>query len=129
MTFTFDPSLADDVSYIRFFVGDTSSEGYYLEDETIQFLFDDSESYEQSIVDCIQFIITQLSSPNFHLDWMSVSVEQAREGYEKLLKEKKIEFGIQTATASATISLPHRADSDDYADEDGNFVDPSEAAG
>lgn len=112
MTYTFNAALADDVSLVRFHVGDTNTDGHYLEDETIQY-FVTNYGVSKAVVRCIVYIITQLSQPNFRLDWLSVSNEQAREGYEKLLKQKAIELGVSLsgAVASASISLPMRADS------------------
>jgi hypothetical protein len=112
MTYTFDPSLTDDVSYIRFEIGDTNLEGMYLQDETIQAVFDMSNDYGDAIVSCIQYIIAQLSQPNFSLDWLNVSdMAGAREGYEKLLAAKKVEYSIQRMVVTSTIALPYRADS------------------
>jgi len=125
MAFTFDPALADNVSLVRFHIGDVNEDGFYLHDETIQY-FVTAGSVGSAVIACIKHIITQLSVPNFNLDWMSVSVGEARQGYEKLLKDKQIEFGIQTAIASASISLPHRIDSYDVADENGEFDDPGD---
>lgn len=110
MTFTFDTSLATDLALCRFHIGDTNEEGHYLEDETIQY-FLTNYSLGEAVVACIQHIITQLSTPNFSQDWLTVSVTEARKGYETLLAQKKIEFGISRIVPSSTISLPYRADS------------------
>ena len=112
MTFTFDASLADDVSLVRFHIGDTGNPGYYLEDETIQYWVT-AGTVGSAVIACIKYIITQLSQPDFKLDWMSVSNKEARAGFEKLLKDKSLEFGINLSgvTASSTISLTYRADS------------------
>ena len=124
MTFTFDAALDDDVSLVRFHIGDTNTDGHYLEDATISF-FLNTYDVGTAVIRCIQYIITQLSQPDFRLDWMSVSNQMAREGYEKLLKVKAIEFGVSLsgAYAASSISLPYRADSyQDSADsvEDGS---------
>jgi hypothetical protein len=117
MTYSFDASLADDVSLVRFHIGDNSSEGHFLEDETIQY-FVTAGSVGSAVVECIKYIITQLSKPDFRLDWMAVSnMAAAREGYEKLLTKKASEFGIPLYTASSTISVPYRADSLQDSDE------------
>jgi len=114
-TFTFDNTLSTDLAKVRFHIGDTSSEGNYLWDETINALVTSEGSVGGAVVASIRYIITQLSSPNFKLDWLSVSNEKAREGFEKLLKDKAHELGISLGvTASATISSPYRADSDQY---------------
>jgi len=116
MTFTFDASLAADLSKVRFHIGDTHPEGYYLEDATITALVASEGSVGGAVIACLKYIITQLSTPNFRLDWLTVSNELARDGYEKLLKVKAIELGVSLtgAVASSTISLPYRADSYQY---------------
>ena len=130
MTFTFDASLATDLALVRFHIGDTSDEGHFLDDATIQY-FITNYSVGEAVVACIQYIITQLSVPNFSLDWLNVSVAEARKGYETLLAQKKIEFGISRIVPIAEIALPYRADSNQdssvstYAD-DANDTDDEE---
>jgi hypothetical protein len=122
MTFTFAPSLATNLALVRFHIGDTNPDGHYLEDETINY-FVTTYDVATAVIRCIQYIITQLSQPDFRLDWLTVSNQQAREGYEKLLKSKATELGISLSgvTASSTISLPYRADS--YQDSDDSVHD------
>jgi hypothetical protein len=116
MTYSFDNSLGDDVSIVRFHIGDNHDEGHYLEDEEIQY-FVTAGSVGSAIISCIKYIISQLSIPNFRKDWLSVTNEQARAGYENLLKVKQQEFGISDATVTSTISHAHRADSYEYLSE------------
>jgi len=115
-TFTFDNTLATDLAKVRFHIGDVSSAGNYLWDETINALVTSEGSVGGAVVASIKFIITQLSSPDFKQDWMSVSNKEARAGFENLLKVKAQEFGVSVSnvTATSTISLPYRADSDQY---------------
>jgi len=116
MTYTFDPALTTEKDFVRFHIGDTSSEGHYLEDETIQALLL-SSTMEEVVIQSIRYVLTQLSQPNFTQDWLSVDLKTAREGFEKLLKEKAKELGVSTgATATSSISLPRRADSYEEAD-------------
>lgn len=115
MTTTFDASLGDDVSIVRFHIGDTNVPNVYLQDETIQArLTEHEDSVEETVIDCIQFIIAQLSIPNFSKDWLSVNVNDARQAYEVMLTRKRQEFGIRTVFGTSTISLPGRYDADDY---------------
>jgi len=115
MTFSFAINLSTDLALVRFHIGDTSNEGHYLEDETINALITSEGSVGGAVIACIKYIITQLSSPNYKLDWMSVTNEQAREGFEKLLKDKANEFGISTGvSATSTVKHAYRADSDQY---------------
>lgn len=112
MTFTFTPGLSTDTDLVRFHIGDTNTDGHYLEDETINYFLTNYD-VATAVIRCIQYIITQLSTPNFRLDWLTVSNEMARAGYETLLKSKALELGISLSgvVASSTISLPYRADS------------------
>lgn len=110
MTYSYNNALSNDVSLVRFHIGDNHTEGHYLEDEEIQY-FITAGSVGSAVIACIKYIITQLSTPNFRKDWLTVSNEQARAGYETLLKQKQQEFGISSATATSTISHAHRADS------------------
>lgn len=115
MTFTFTAALTDDVSLVRFHIGDTNTDGHYLEDETIQY-FVTNYDVATAVIRCIQYIITQLSAPNFRLDWLSVDNATALAGMQALLKSKAVELGVSLsgAVASSTISLPYRADSYQY---------------
>ncbi len=113
MTFTYDENLATDLALVRFHIGDTNVNGAYLQDATIDALVTSEGSVGAAAIASIKYIITQLSVPDFKLDWMTVSNEQARAGYEALLTRKAQEFNISVSgiVASAVIGLPTRADS------------------
>lgn len=118
MTFSYDPSLGDDESIVRFHIGDTVEEGAYLPDETITALIASEGTNEDAAIACLRYILTQLSTPNFRKDWLQVDYQTAREGFEKILEDKSAEFGINLgAIATATVALPTRADSYQDADE------------
>jgi len=113
MTFTYDEAISEDKDLVRFHIGDTSSDGgHYLEDETINYFITNS-SVNEAVLSCIRYIITQLSTPNFTEDWLSVDNKTAREGFEKILKDKADEFGINVdgLTATSSVTLPTRSDS------------------
>lgn len=126
MTFTYDNTLSTDLALVRFHIGDTNENGAYLADETINALVTSEASVGGAVIASIKFIITQLSSPNFRLDWMSVTNQEARKGFEKMLVTKSQEFGISTTgiVASSSIGLPTRADS--FQDSD-NVYDGADA--
>ena len=115
MTFTFATDLSTNLALVRFHIGDTNTNGAYLADETINALLTSEGSVGGAVIACLKYIITQLSSSNFKLDWLTVSNEEARKGFEKILKDKAQEFGVSLgASASASVSLPYRADSYQY---------------
>lgn len=125
MTYNFDLALETDLAKVRFHIGDTDENGAYLQDETIEALVTSEGSVGGAVIASLKYIITQLSTPNFKLDWLTVSNDVAREGFEKILTDKAQEFGISVSglTASASISLPSRADSH----QDDNVYDGSSA--
>jgi hypothetical protein len=112
MTFTFDPSMSDDVSLVRFHVGDTVEMDHQIEDATIKY-FVDSDGVGTAVIKCIQYIITRLSQPDERTGNYSRSNANARAGYETLLKAKAQEFSVNLSgvTMSSSVSLPWRADS------------------
>ena len=125
MTFIFNANLSNDVSWVRFQIGDTDSAGYYLEDETIHALVTEN-GREQAVIDCIEYIISQLSAPTSRLDWLTVDYSQARAGYEALLKRKKQALGkTGGVTLKLVTSHPWREDSDQT---DGNYNYTDETA-
>lgn len=122
MTASYNPSLSDNVSLVRFHIGDTNTDGAFLQDETIQYWLTNTASTGEAVVACIKYIITQLSQPGFKLDWLTVDNASARTSYNELLKQKAQEFGVALSTASfgTNVSNRWRADSnmtatDDYA--------------
>ena len=114
-TFTFDNTLSTDLAKVRFHIGDTSSAGNYIWDETITALVASEGSVGGAVISSIRYIISQLSSPDFKLDWLSVSNKEARAGFELLLQQKAQELGISLGgTSTVTIKNAYRADSDQY---------------
>ena len=122
MTFTFDNTLSTDLAKVRFHIGDTYSKGAYLADETITALLTSEGSVGGAVIASIRYILTQLSTPNFKEDLLTVDYKTAREGFENLLKEKASEFSINLTrgiSTSSSVSNVSRADSyqtsnDDY---------------
>lgn len=110
MTATFDPSLVDDVSLVRFHIGDTDTSTPYIQDETISALLESEGSVGAAVIACLIHIIALFSVPNFRKDWLSVDSSTARDGFTDLLNMKRQEFGLFGVTVEASISLPYRAD-------------------
>lgn len=112
MAFTYAAALTDDVSIVRFHVGDTVDVGHYLEDATIQY-YVTASGIGTAVVRCIQYIITRLSQPDERVGQYSVSYASALAGFQALLKIKAQEFGISPsgAVVASSVSLPWRADS------------------
>jgi len=109
--FNFDSSLTDNVSLVRFHIGDTDEDGYFVDDETIDYWLTQG-TVGSAVIACIKYILSQLARPDFRLDWMSVSgMASAKKGYEDLLFRKETEFGLRSVIPTSTITSPYRADS------------------
>jgi hypothetical protein len=99
MTFTFGGDLSVDRDFVRFYSGDTDSERAFLSDELIASLVTEAGSKQQAVIDAIDYIITQLSQPDFRADWLQMSFGEARKGYETRLKDMRRKFGLNAITA------------------------------
>ncbi len=98
MTFTFGEDLSVARDYVRFHTGDTQSPGY-MSDELITSLLAVSSSNNEAVIAGLRYIIQQLARPDFKADWLMVTNDEARKGYQAMLNEKRREFGIAAVTA------------------------------
>lgn len=123
MTYTFSPTLTDDVSLVRFHIGDCIEQDHRLEDATIQH-FVTASGIGVAVVRCIQYIITRLSQPDERVGSYSVSNAAARLSYQTLLMIKALEFNVSLSgvVVSSSVSLPWRSDS--YMTEGGQDGNP-----
>ena len=109
--FFYDPTLNDDISLVRFHIGDTDKDGHFLDDEAISYWIE-QHGVNKTVIIAIRHILSLMSRPDFRLDWMSVSgMKDAREGYKDLLRAKQRELDVSDVLAVGTISNPYRADS------------------
>ena len=99
MTATYDTSLGDNVSLVRFHVGDIDTDAPRLSDEEITYIVNNTNSIGEAVVSCINALIAQLSLPNFTADWLTVDHASARAGYSQLLAIKRREFGLSGISA------------------------------
>lgn len=120
MSFSYDVSLADNVSLVRFHIGDTEVDGYFLDDETISYWNTELGDANKTVIYCIEYIISQLSQPNFRLDWMRVDSEAAAASYRELLELKRQELGVPLGGTNPVMDVgyPYRADSNQSTDEE-----------
>ena len=116
MTFTWDNTLATDLALVRFWVGDTNSNGYYLDDEVITALLASNGSVGGAVVACVQYIITQLNRPDFRADWLQVTNKAAADGWRAHLLEMRRHFGVAAITATAVHTYRHDSLQDSSAD-------------
>lgn len=96
MSFSYGFDFANsDTDRVRFEVGDTDSEGYFLEDEEIVGLLAlPSATWQTATLQSIRGVIGKLSRPAFTADWLKVDPAVAIKSYNQLLKAKQAEYGI-----------------------------------
>ena len=121
MTVTYDTDLSTDLANVRFLIGDTNTEGAYLQDETINALITSQGSVGLAAVQCVRYIIRMLSQPDFKEDWLSVSNAEAKQGYKDILKELEQEYGTNVSGVTFGTNIEHRYRQDSEM-EDGDWA-------
>ena len=115
MTYTFNPSLADNVSLVRFHTGDNHDDGHFVEDETIRYLLTvNNNDVGLSVVAVLKYIVSQLSQPNFSVGWMNVDNATACTAYKELLIRKAQEFSTTISGVSQAVTVKSVSRSDSY---------------
>jgi len=102
MTFTYTPSSVNDITRVRYHIGDTVESGALFSDEEINMVISETGSYQSAVISLIQSMIAIYSEPSFRADWLSVNTKDAVSGLKTLLQQKRKEFGI-AAISSSTV--------------------------
>lgn len=118
MTFTFVGDLSTNLDLVRFRIGDTDSNGYYLEDATINALVT-AHGVNGATVEALRYILSQLSRPDFKADWLQVSNKEAAANVRAQLRDAIRRYGV--GGVAAQVQTVYRADSQqteepDYSD-------------
>ena len=114
MAFTYDPSSPDDITRVRFHIGDTTeATALFPDDDEITFAISEGGDWQNAVLFCIRNILARINAdPDFSFDKLSINQESARKHWEWLLGEKYKEFGIAPASAtnfSTTTVIPTRS--------------------
>lgn len=111
MPFTYTPSVPNDITRVRFHLGDTDVDAPIFDDSEITFMISEMGSWQQAVIACIQSIIGRISAePDFQADWLSVDASSALNGYKTLLSEKRNQLGIPSLRSRG--QAVYRGDSD-----------------
>lgn len=110
MAFTYTGDLSVDRDFVRFHSGDTVEARSFLSDEVIASLVTDEGTKQKAVIAAIEYIIQQLSQPDFKADWLSVSNGEAIKAHERMLSMKKQKFGVGSRVAGVVYT--YRSDSD-----------------
>ena len=102
MTFSYDPSSPDDVTRVRYHIGDTDEDTAIFSDEEIAFVLDEEDDHiGKTVVSLIQSVMARLAhEPDMTADWLRVDWRRSAENWKALLSEKRRRFQLG-AVASA----------------------------
>lgn len=126
MTFTFDAALSTDRDRIRLEIGDTDSNGYFLQDETIAALLTREGTVGGAIVQCLYAILALLAQPNFKADWLQVDNDTAYKSMTALLSAKLRQYGVAAGTYTASVTHTYRKDSNQTEEPDYDWASGDE---
>lgn len=102
MTFSYNP-FATDKDRVRFHIADTVVDEAWLSDEEINaIIVEAGNSWQAAVIMALEYILFKLSGPNVQADWLTISTETARAGYEKMLLLKRRELKQPAFTAGIT---------------------------
>lgn len=102
MTFTYTPTTPDNITRVRYHVGDTAEDSAIFSDEEITFAIAEAGSWQGAVIDSIASIMARLSTePDMTADWLRVDWRRSADNWRILLSEKKRKFGVGGATSSA----------------------------
>lgn len=94
MTFTYTPSSVNDITRVRYHIGDTVESGALFTDEEITMVITETGTYQTAVISLLQAMIAKYSEPDFRADWLSVNSSKAVASLRTLLSQKRKEFGI-----------------------------------
>ncbi len=111
MTFTYDLSTPNDITRVRFHIGDVIEDAAMNSDEQIQFAIDESGSWQRAVIACIRHAIARLAmEPDMQADWLKIDWRRSADNWKLLLSEKTQEFGVGKARASSGGNHAYRPD-------------------
>lgn len=110
-SFSYQPGLTRDLDKVRFYSSDTDENGFYVPDATITALLAELSDWHIVTLEILRYIISQLSQPDFHADWLSVSNASALQGFQDLLALRMRQFGVGAGRPIASSHHSYRADS------------------
>lgn len=111
MTFTYDPASPDDVTRVRYHIGDTDSDAAMFTDEEINFVIDEEGSYQNAVISLLEATLARLNrEPDMSADWLRVDWRRSADHWRKLLGDKRRRFGKTVRMSTSSVHL-YRVDS------------------
>lgn len=101
MTFTYTPASANDITRVRYHIGDVVEDTAIFSDEEIQFAIDESGTWQGAVLDSIRSVMARLATePDMQADWLKIDWRRSAENWRLLLSEKGRQFGLRARASS-----------------------------
>lgn len=100
MAFTYTP-FSTNRDRVRFHIGDTNAAAPIFQDEALDALIAESGGWQSAVIAALEHLIALVSKPDFRADWLEVSHQSARLGYEQVLRIKRAAFGMAALRSGA----------------------------
>lgn len=111
MPFTYVPSAPNDITRVRYHIGDTDETCAIFDDDEIQMALNEEGSMQKAVIASIQSVLARLShEPDLQADWLRVDWRRSADHWRALLADKKQAFGL-TARVTTSVVTPYRIDS------------------
>lgn len=111
MSFTYDLGSPNNITRVRFHLGDKVEDTAIFSDEEIAFAIDEAGSWQAAVIACIRSVIGMLAAePDMQADWLRIDWRRSVENWRQLLNEKTQQFGLGKARASSGGRHVHRID-------------------
>ena len=113
MAFTYNLATPDDITRVRFAIGDTVADAAMFQDDELTFVISENgNDWRRAVIACIRNIITRLNAePDTQADWLRLDWRRSLDGWLAMLREKQDEFGLPPYTVTGTAQATYRADS------------------
>lgn len=105
MSFTYDNTLSDVVSRLRFTVQDTDEDFYEFQDEELQALYDlNNEKFYKTAAELVYRLWVQNNKESNKVEVDGIRVDRSRTDYEALYTQLKLKATKETLTGTVNSS-------------------------
>lgn len=110
MSFNYNPAIPDDVTRVRFHIGDRAEAVAWYQDEEIDFAIDEEGGWKPAVISLLTGMIVEIGrEPQMRADWLQINWAGSVEALQAALAEKRARFGIAARSGSAKAT--YRSDS------------------
>lgn len=115
MGFTYTPGSPDDITRVRFHIGDTTeATALFPNDDEITFAISEVGTWEKAVLYCIENVLARINAdPDFTFDELKIDQDSGRKHWVTLLGIKRQQFGLsvtQSSSVSTTTVIPTRSE-------------------